>query len=71
MKDKTIGTLRKKHCSNQTRVKEVTNNFHITANSTLAINGDLTDDALIKSREDFCVEAIIEKGEKEKFSNSL
>ena len=70
MKGKTNQTLRKQHCSGK-MVKEVTNNFHITANGRLAINGDLTDDELIKSREDFCVEAIIEEGEKEMFSNSL
>ena len=71
LKGKTNGTLREKHCSNLMKVDEKTNQFHITANGRLAINGDLTDDELIKSREDFCVEAIIEEGEKEMFSNSL
>ena len=63
MKGKTINnTLRDKHCSNT--ANEGKNNFHITANGRLAINGDLTDDELKNANTNFCVEAIIVEGEK-------
>ena len=67
MKGKTNQTLREKHCSGL-MVKEVTNNFHITANGRLAINGDLTDDELKNANTNFCVEAIIVEGEEKIFS---
>ena len=65
MKDKTNQSARSKACPdvNASHLLEKSN-FHITPEGILAINGGLKDKELNKSREDFCVEAIISKGEK-------